>query len=73
MALSWIGHPQSLDEIPQFLTARTPMGLRRAMLRNNTRQKGFVVYQDIQWVESDRRWYAWFYVKVEQELMSGDS
>lgn len=51
--------------IPSFVTARTPRGLRRSMQRNNIKHRGFVVYQDIQWVESDGLWYAWFYVKDE--------
>jgi len=54
-----------IDTIPNFISARTPAGLRRAMLRNNTKQKGYVFYHHIQWVESEKRWYAWFDVKEE--------
>jgi hypothetical protein len=74
--VNYIENPGPLSA-PDFITAKTPKGLRRAMLRNNLKQKGFVVYEFIQYVQSDKLWYAWFYVKpktireVEGEL-SGD-
>ncbi len=39
------------------------------MLSNNTKHKGFVVYQDIQWVQDEKLWYAWFYLKFDNEEM----
>ena len=63
---------------PDFISAKTPRGLRRAMLRNNFKQKGFVVYEFIQFVAKDGLWYAWFYVKPEtmrevEEEIGGDN
>ena len=41
-----------------FVTAKTPRGLRLAMLRNNSK-KGFnFKYRDIQFVKG--KWYAWY-------------
>lgn len=61
---SYIENPGPLSA-PDFVTAKTPRGLRRAMLRNNIKQKGFVVYEAIQFVDKDGLWYAWFYVKPD--------
>ena len=62
----------TMDTIPNYLSARTKQGLRRAMLRNNLKHKGIVIYQDIQFDPMEKLWLAWFYVKVEDELMEGD-
>lgn len=58
-----------INTIPNFITARTAQGLRRAMLRNNTKHKGFVTYQDIQQLK-DGTWIAWFYVSENIEGMT---
>lgn len=71
MAISFINHGLTLDTIPNYVSARTKNGLRRAMLRNNTRHKGIVIYQDIQWDPQDKKWIAWFYVRAEDELLTG--
>jgi len=62
----------SLDTIPNFLRARSPRRLRQLMLANNVKHRGFVVYQDIQYVASEKLWYAWFNVKAEGELSGID-
>jgi hypothetical protein len=54
-----------IDTVPQFIKAKSPRRLRQLMLRNNTKHKGFVRYQDIQWIESEQVWYAWYYVNYE--------
>lgn len=50
--------------IPHFVKARTAQGLQRACFENNVRLKAYVNYFDIQWVESDKSWYAWYYITV---------
>jgi|688.fasta_scaffold02549_26 hypothetical protein len=49
--------------IPNFITASTPMGLRRLMLSNNARMGAYVRYFDIQQATVNGRlvWVAWFY------------
>lgn len=67
---SYFQSPQGINDIPQFLSAGSPRGLRRLMFRNNLKHKGFVKYFDIQWVPGDKRWYAWFFVTEKaQEVL----
>lgn len=47
--------------IPNFLSARSPMALRRLMLLNNKRLGQWLKY-DIQFVSG--RWYAWYYEDI---------
>ena len=49
--------------IPNFITALTPMGLRRLMLSNNARMGAHVRYFDIQQATVNGKlvWIAWFY------------
>lgn len=65
MGISYFGQKEGLDTVPDFVSARTPLGLRRAMFLNNKKQKGFVVYQDVSFVKG--KWYAWYYVKLKTE------
>lgn len=65
MAISYINHGLGLDTIPNYVSARSEFALRRAMFLNNLKHKGFVVYQDIQWVESKKKWFAWYYVATD--------
>jgi hypothetical protein len=53
--------------IPNFITAVTPMGLRRLMLLTNARLGARVSYFDIQYVEMNGRkqWVAWFYENMD--------
>ena len=73
MAISLINHGLTIDTIPNFVSARTRKGLRRAMLRNNTKHKGIVIYQDIQFDPQTKEWVAWFYVRAEEELLEGEA
>lgn len=73
MAASYISHGLTMDTIPNYVSAKTKRGLRRAMLRNNTKHKGIVIYQDIQWDPQAKEWIAWFYVRAENELMEGEA
>ena len=55
----------SSTRIPSFLKARSPQGLRRLMLLNNTNNATFYQYFDIQFVGGF--WFAWFYKDVGQD------
>lgn len=57
---------RSLNEIPKFLVAGSPRGLRRLMLRNNVRYQRWFQYFDIQNVGG--KWYAWFWLNIEREV-----
>ena len=59
---SYFQSPLGINHVPNFLRARSAAGLRRAMLINNTKQKGFVKYFDIQWISEEKAWFAWFFV-----------
>jgi hypothetical protein len=54
--------------IPNYVKAKSDVGLRRAMLMENLRAKKMHRYFDIQNVGGF--WYAWFYSEVDlaQEL-----
>lgn len=56
-------------DIPNFVTARTPAGLRRSMIRNNARVGMFIKYFDIQFVNGS--WFAWYFIEVDaaEELL----
>jgi hypothetical protein len=49
-------------EIPNFVSASSPEGLRRAMLLNNVKRGSFFPYFDIQFVNG--KWIAWFFETV---------
>jgi hypothetical protein len=53
--------------IPNFITAASPMGLRRLMFMTNARLGARVSYFDIQYVEMNGRkqWIAWFYENMD--------
>lgn len=54
-----------MDTIPNFVKSKSPQGLRRLMRRNNFRFRAFIKY-DIHWVDSEKTWYAWFYIEAEK-------
>ena len=56
----------SLVQIPNFVSAVTPMGLRRAMLMNNAKYRLVFNYYSVSYANG--RWFAWFY----QELGNDD-
>lgn len=55
-------------EIPQYIKAGSPEGLRQLMFRNNAKLGGFVNYFDITFVQEPGKkpyWIAWFFLDVE--------
>jgi hypothetical protein len=49
----------NVAHIPNFLAARSPQGLRRLMLLNNTKKGHVFVYQ-ILYVADQKKWVAWY-------------
>lgn len=60
-----------VNTVPAFLRSKTAAGLQRAMLKNNMKHKGFVVYQDIQFAGGF--WYVWFYINADRMISRGGS
>jgi len=56
--------------IPHYIKARTSDELMRLMFENNSRLKAFVNYFDIQFVEKEKAWFAWFYLDVSNGTAS---
>lgn len=54
-----------LTRIPSFISARSPIALRRLMLANNMKYGGEVRYFDIQFASG--KWWAWFYLDIEND------
>lgn len=50
---------RELGEVPHFLRAQSPEGLRRAMLRENLLSKTSNSFFDISYANGE--WIAWFY------------
>jgi hypothetical protein len=74
---SYFSRPLGADTTLDFLVARTPEGLRRAMLRNNLKHKAFINYMTPQYVkkggEDEGRWYVWFFVsEMEKDNRGGE-
>lgn len=59
----------SLSDIPAYITAKSPQGLRRKMFETNLKLKAFVNYQHIQF--ADGQWYAWFVLDTDQAEKAG--
>jgi len=53
----------STEQIPNFVAARSPQGLRIAMLRNNAKFGTMFHYFDIQFVQG--KWFAWFFHRID--------
>lgn len=51
--------------IPQFVSAGSPQGLRRAMLLANARAGAFHKFFGVQFVNG--KWYAWYYAPVTDQ------
>lgn len=51
--------------IPHFIKARTAQLLMRACFENNAKLKAYVPYFDIQYVEAERAWYAWYFLSLD--------
>jgi hypothetical protein len=58
-----------LDSIPNFISAESPQGLRRAMLKNNLQRGLWHQYFDIKQVELNGKtvWVAWYLEKDADE------
>jgi len=56
-----------LTTIPNALVAKDVKRLRQLMLLNNRRLSAFLKY-DIVWVESEKKWYAWYYEDLTFDL-----
>lgn len=50
--------------IPNYLSAQSPLGLRRLMLLNNIRKGKQFNYFDIQFVKG--AWFVWFFEKEDE-------
>lgn len=64
--------------IPDFITAQSPMGLRRLMYSTNAKAGTQFKYFDIQQIKDDSgktKWIAWYYrdMKGLGNLTDGDS
>lgn len=59
-------------DIPNFIKAKTVLGLRRNMLINNSKEGITFNYFDIQFVNGE--WYAWFYTELKNndELLNDE-
>ena len=44
--------------LKNYITAKSPNGLRRLMMQNNARKGYSFIYEDVQFVKG--RWYAWY-------------
>lgn len=63
------------DWIPNFITAQSPMGLRRMMLLNNAKNNTQFKYFDIAQATVSGKvvWVAWYYTdKVNVEEIEGE-
>lgn len=65
-----VGASTSLN-VPHFLSAGSPAGLRRQMLKNNALNGTAYSYFDIQFVGG--KWYAWFYRTAEEADLKAQS
>ena len=75
--MNYFSDPLGISNIPNFLVAKTPAGLRRLMRRNNVARGGYVDYKVM--VGPDGRWYAWYVIDINQAIeeqeqaMTGDA
>lgn len=58
--------------IPNYVTASTPRGLRRVMLRNNVRD-GMQYAYEIIFNSKENKWYAWFYKDIVKDITTRQS
>lgn len=67
MAVTGFRRTPNLLDVPHFIKARTAKDLQQLMLKNNTRLKSYVQYFNIQYVESERAWFAWYFLDFTDE------
>ena len=67
---SWFQTPLGPNHIPNFVSAPSAQALRVQMRSVTKKHKAFIVWNDIQWNSTDKRWYAWYYVtdSIEQQM-----
>lgn len=53
--------------IPNFIKARSPKRLRVLMYETNKRDGVQHDWKHVQWVESEKAWYAWYMQKINLE------
>lgn len=58
----------NLGVIPHFIYASSPKTLKSKMLRNNSKFGVYLTYFDIQFVEKENRWVAWFNVDIQRSI-----
>lgn len=56
----------SLRDIPNYISASSPKGLRRKMLKNNFDKKKVHRYFDIQMI-NEESWVAWYYENMSMD------
>lgn len=52
--------------IPSYIKAKSPKGLRRLMLENNIKHRQTIEYFNIQYAQG--YWFAWFHIELEAVL-----
>jgi hypothetical protein len=57
----------TLDVIPNYLVAATPKELRLLMLKNNVAKAMFFKYFDIQYVATEKKWFAWYFDEADRD------
>ena len=59
------------DQIPNYISSGSPLGLRRLMVKTNAKHGLTIRYFDIQKV--DGKWFAWYYIDLDNtdEVFSG--
>lgn len=57
----------NINNVPTFLKARSPKGLRRLMLMNNLQRKSVFKY-DIMQDNKTGVWYAWYQIDATEIL-----
>ena len=56
----------SIYQIMDFITAKTPEGLRQLMFENNAKYMTEFQYRDIQFVKG--KWFAWYQRDIKRDL-----
>ena len=59
-------------DLPNFIQAQSPRGLRLLMLKTNIKHGITIRFFDIQFANG--KWFAWFYIRPDDnELFNGDA
>jgi len=60
-----VGTETKQNLVPHFIKASTALLLTERMFENNLAERKEIKYFDIQYVQSDKSWYAWFYKEID--------